>query len=1148
MEDDSWGSYEDPNIIDAQINQNGSMQNITGFCYADEDPDEDSNSHQSEDVKEKKTSSPMDPGTSFFAQDTDSDTDNDADIHSFYQEESTFQPSFSQSSAPIFSQLSQSSNLSHSELSHMDESAQESMFSQSSHRDIEVDRQQKKMERKRKRKEQSLFTKKRPKYHLSEEQRKRGVIYHRFKYEKRVDVSQERDVGGSIEYLVRQKLKEPGEQIRLLKIAKERELLRIKKEEEEHNKATQRENDLLWGMADRRDNAENVASVSLPNDNQITELKANKSGLNWNFLEDGFITMPKDQAKELPYYIYNISNRNLRQTKGDEKFSNASDSSEQDEKHTFVQRDPSERRNTKHSDRDTNMVFTPRRRRRKLIKWDTSSHPSLPLHFNQLNTKMDLRSFTTMNSLGQDDMALLHGRIAKRLWARLVAGGVTLKMMQEYNKLVLVSKMSSIKDEDSASEISHSSESSESYSAANTHGGSDFRSQYSSETVFRSQPIIGVDQVYHREIQNPVARLMSLVHTLPNITHRNRFYIKNANELGGLRVLWENEFKPLITYLYKQNKVSSMEIKALQSFLGVDGNISPGPFWYSDPAMHTDITKLYTQMLKYRTMILRRLKELMNNVAVGKHEDEVASPITNAGVDKASDITTNRMNKNVCLKIKAEQPSKTNVDVQTDNSKVEVETEAAIPSVEDTSKLIPCMLDTIPLDDSSGDTNGDKYAKIMHESNFDVTNMYIALSSFLNELTASKAQIYNFQQLDTPSPLERGNYRSAERALGIWNRIIDEYLSLAEKQSRPPDMNLYKRDGKVPQHAPFAQTVLARQAYVSNRGIIGHKNSINSVHRPSSQLSDMKEEEEEGYESEDSLEEEGDNNGQSSGQKELESIRLSASDIVKRGKEYLINESLQHFAPIHFTTGVAMLSEHLTPVTTEIISRPSCFDSKDEHTPFDLIKKTLTCLDNTGELISNPTDSISRWDARGKVVDEILVNSWENATTIFRRCIREDSQNLDYWTWYVATLLGIVCVSSAVPLSSNANDFDAYCENDASGRLNNPAQEKQQHLRYQLDFYDEKRKHALQAVRDFIDITNKFDCPMFHSAVCSMLEWNCAITLMDEQKLDDTKDLSISAVKRLYVHHVSFKKSLSLLICRCCIRLIAIFFRLITGR
>lgn len=1114
------------------------------FSEGSEDDGDGAETNVNNDSNAKKSSSYAASSPSIlFDQDLD-ESENDSNeypnshsqpdaLHSFYNEASMLQTPFSQSPTPVFSQLSQVSNLSVAELSRMEES----LLSQSSHRDVEMERQRKKAERKRTRNQWSrVENKKRKRYILSERQVKRDLGYYRFKYEKSFDISKEEDVGGSMEYLIRQKFKEPGEQRRLMKVAREREDQRIKREREEQDEIERKRHDSLWKMSsdihdddqlDTLDGGSRHKDAPVQNSSPSTAFKPQP---NWNFLEEGYVTMPTNQAKELPYYIINISNRKYGQGKVERKTQSqvrhynglwledcTSDASEDKKKNAST----------------TSLTTAQRKQRRKGYNTPNGNQQNssitrsraFPLHFNQLNPRMDLRSFSNIKYCGQDGTTLLHGRNARRMWARLVAGGVTYKMLEEYNRNTPDGTPHTTKQEGPASDVSHSSGSSDSFDASDIYGSSDYRSKYNSQATFGSTSVIGIGDDFNVDNgkgkglkNNTVLRLMELVHTLPKFTHRSRFYIKIATELGALRQMWEREFRqwlePPEKNLGHTDILSPAELWALKSFFGVDGNISPGPFWCADPAMSTAPSKIFNQIQTIRLKLIPRLRRLVEHTESPSLPSERNCPPSDDQQDSEN------IDAFVVSKTDHVEGTFTNDSARReDNEKLDNASKEELPSVEHTKasthnedrmKSLSCsLLDTIK---PGGVPGGfDKYAKVMHEANVDVTNIGISLSSFLDELTASLGRMHNLNQIGTFSLSQRAEIRAARENAGMWNDTIDAYLSLAETQSRPLDLKIYKRDAKSPQCAPLAQSVMARQAYIANSGGILHKrNERRPLH--AWQGSNVKEEED-CYESDDHYQDESNLPNESLDQKELRSIQISAREIAKRGKEYSTSENLSIFTNIHLTTGIAMLAEHLTPLTAEVISRACSVDCVERRTPFDLVRTVLFDLDSSNKLISSPFDEKSRWNARGKVIDEIIVESWENAALLFRQCIEEEPRNVDHWTWYVATLLGIVCVSSGLPVS-------LYDQDDVIVAVKSEISSNEK--RYQLQFYDKRRDRASIAMKDFVQVTETEDCPMFHLAVSSMLEWRQAIALMHRPvSTHDTFGLDVRLLHAFHVSHMT---------------------------
>eukprot|EP00956_Cyclotella_meneghiniana_P013715 scaffold19997_cov84-Cyclotella_meneghiniana.AAC.9 len=1052
-------------------------------------------------------------------QDPDNTTDIDT-ILSFYENDDDTTNNTMSLLPGVFSQLSQASNLSATDLSVMDNtSIQESMHSQLSsshhHQTIEMDRQRVKLERRKRNQQREsssvMKKKKRKQYILSTKQIERRRMYRRIKYEKSIDLSNEVDVGDSMEYIVRDHLNTEEMQSKLMQIARTREEVRRKEERD----VLDCERGKLWGMIDNdgimgkekavdSNNDATAATESRGDDTHEAAPSKSSSGPNWNFQQEGYVTMPSGQAKELSYYIYNIlsERKSLVGMMDDgEEGLITSDSVNNNSCTSSISYNFDEEGLSKSGRTKCSKVSSTRRKKprnnKNIIQWDDdhdTNRNSFPLYFNQLNPKLDLRSFTTWNNMGQENMILLHGRLARRLWIRMIAGGVTCNTIRQCLPNRLLSSTTAAADDNNHdqaikqelidSDMSNSSQSSESSVASvDIYGSSDYRSQFNQSTILDTGSVGNVMDQGH-ESNDPIHILTSLIHGLPRYTHRNRFYLKVATELGGLRQLWETEIQPNLPVL--EPKLSCMELRALKSFLGVDGGI---PFWCSDPAMSTDVNRLYKRMQKMRLKLIPRLRRLIRSAGGSLRVDskttvqEISDPgevVVNDAVDAKSGESTEKtaIDEKTTSNTSGIETKQDSIDIQPVKSDEadDVNTGEVDVSNNYMPELSGSLLGATDEADSSLE-RADKYAKVVHEADMDVTNISVALSSFLNELTTS----------------------SVKNNTEMWSETIDEYLSLVESQSRPADMNLNKRDGKVPQCSTLATSVLIRQAYTSNSGIKG---------RIRRQKSNIKTEEDEEYEEVDNYPTEDYGPTQ-----ELQTIQQSGNDLIKRGRDYLLNDNLQLFTSIHLTTGVAMLSEHLTPLSAEIISKPYSPDDPYARTPFELIMKTLVCLEENDQLISRPTDAKSRWDARGKVIDQVLVNSWESAAVIFRRCVKEDPHTVDNWLWYVGTLLGIVCVSSGVRMTSKTllKMVDSKYEDSFD--------QSHDEVRYQLDFYDEKRVYASKAIEDLIKVAEKEDCPVFHMGVSSILEWDHVMNLLDGEASQLGYDLSASEVRRLFVDH-----------------------------
>jgi hypothetical protein len=221
---------------------------------------------------------------------------------------------------------------------------------------------------------------------------------------------------------------------------------------------------------------------------------------------------------------------------------------------------------------------------------------------------------------------------------------------------------------------------------------------------------------------------------------------------------------------------------------------------------------------------------------------------------------------------------------------------------------------------------------------------------------------------------------------------------------------------------------------------------------------------------------------------ELLQISLAGKEIFSSTRGHVNNEGLAVFAPMRLTIGVSIITEFLSSGSIEILSRQSYSGMKYDETPFDLFRLMLACLEEKGSLVSKG----AQWNKRlleRPVVDESLKDAILSAVGIFRQCKQLDPRNVQYWSWYVAALLGILCIASGTSLS-----------NDSIKRK-----------RRQLPCFSQARAEASRAVDDFIQLTKSEDCPMFYYGVTSMLEWKRAIMLLHRHS-------SFSTVNRLHAN------------------------------
>ena len=997
-----------------------------------------------------------------------------------------------------------SANLSVAELSRMEET----MLSQSSHHEEEEERQKKKLERRAKR--NSGVKAKRTARPPTEIQIKRRKAYIRFKHLKKTDLRDERDVGGSMECLTRKKLGERAERRRLESVAMAREDAdKMMGGVEEGNDALMRGTNLGFKSSEDHD------------------------GVDWNFFDEGYTTMPMSDAAKLPYYVYGNSKRRSSAVPEIDVISKAGS----DANHDADAGHPEKRRKTanlmfpKQSNVASGVCSEKKRGRPRdtITKVLSNLTPnaqacdegvprSFPLHFHQLKKRMDLHGMIDTVTPGSERMVLTHGRNATRLWIRMVASGVMARDFDDHRALKTDVDRTNVKFEDDS--VSNVSSSFSSKSSVHSYQPLGVFSQmsYGNTSVIAMENVDDESTTSVDEMKKtPLFRLMSMVHSLPKFTHRHRFLIKVAQELGMNRRLWEDELRSLLECTDgsdekggiekpKENVIvylAHRERMAIKSFLGVDGSLTSPPGWASDPSMPTHPTVLKQRVHCLRSSLLknlRRLKQERNifastlptedfdllrehkeaKIEEGEEDMQHIPPTTTSKSKLADDgrreptrVASSDKAAN-CVGVKKVPPSAE-----------EGEDGKPTAIIDESRVLLVSVMDEIQRHDLGA---VDKYTKIIHQSQIEISHIDAALASFMDHLTSSMARLRQEQQLDSSDFQHRRALKLMKEEVGFWHDSIESYFNLAISLT---EVREFKSPNVVPESAAQAKAIMATQSYLANGGGVGYGRK-----RWKSKLSSW-EVKEENNSSDDSDASDQDNNDMETTvpsrntltyleKKELHSIKLAATEIAKRGKDR--DKKSTSFTPIHITTGIAMVVENLTPRAAELLSRQPCPDSSENRTPFDLMSNMLALVEDEGSLISPPQ---SAWEARGNIVDVTLVNAMLEAALMFRSCIVKEPENVDHWSWYVATLLGVLCV--------------------AFGRTGDDHPGRQQ-----LESFPRVRRCAAVAVTDFVIFAQSHDCTMFHLAVSSMLEWKRPIFLLHRPRNGFCLELNY-----LHAYHVS---------------------------
>jgi len=496
-----------------------------------------------------------------------------------------------------------------------------------------------------------------------------------------------------------------------------------------------------------------------------------------------------------------------------------------------------------------------KRKKRKYIKQSQKPPPSpkyepenntlprsFPLHFNaSSNHRNDLYQGINKQTKSIDKLVFRSGRNVKRLWVRLVAAGGSL-MNEELSdsdeeedkvegsnpnnnsiankKEEDTKKEEEKKDSDSISKMSSNSSTSSLQSSSSSSSSSNDSyvepiSQLTNTTSIIDTTIVDTanqdeDEDMHdkrskrgKGRNHTTLRLMEMVHSLPKDTYRNSYILKIGQELGANKLLWEDKIQPLLKSTAVDEDGSSgmgstlaSQLQALKSFLGVDGNTIHSPLlWMCDPSLSTSPIVLRDYMNKLRKTLLKNVKEWSK-----EHKRLDAANSTLEERVTAEEATTNEMQEG------GEGTTIDDNEVHTKSTTTKMEDieifdpspvkgeegdpdELKIPSF----KPLKSLLDSQETQPNPGGI--DKYAKFIHESKIDISNVHVAMAWFMAQLTSSKAKLIEAEQQQQNNSLQEDRttlIKEAQEEVNQWNESIQSYLQLVESLTSVRDAQFYK--------------------------------------------------------------------------------------------------------------------------------------------------------------------------------------------------------------------------------------------------------------------------------------------------------------------------------------------------------------------
>jgi hypothetical protein len=227
------------------------------------------------------------------------------------------------------------------------------------------------------------------------------------------------------------------------------------------------------------------------------------------------------------------------------------------------------------------------------------------------------------------------------------------------------------------------------------------------------------------------------------------------------------------------------------------------------------------------------------------------------------------------------------------------------------------------------------------------------------------------------------------------------------------------------------------------------------------------------------------------------SSSANAQDIAKKlafhGQTYLKDTRVRIFHRIHISTAIATLAQHLPHYAGKILKQPIFDGSFKELTPFDIIRKTLSRMEQKEDISHGFQNSYSI--STSEIHANELIRYFQQSADIFGSLLNHEEEDLfECRCWYAATLVGLLCLASGVHMSNTVSPALPPAE-DNMLRLSQSDQQRFRHKEYCTI-----RLQCVRAVGSLLmsgERERGFRAgSKFHLAIKSLLEWKQASCLL----------------------------------------------------
>ena len=237
--------------------------------------------------------------------------------------------------------------------------------------------------------------------------------------------------------------------------------------------------------------------------------------------------------------------------------------------------------------------------------------------------------------------------------------------------------------------------------------------------------------------------------------------------------------------------------------------------------------------------------------------------------------------------------------------------------------------------------------------------------------------------------------------------------------------------------------------------------------------------------------------------------------MVLHGQVYLKDTRVRIFHRIHMTTAIATLTQHLPSYAIKVLKRPVFDGSLKEATPFDLVRKALSKMEQKEDIKHGFQNSYSVSSSEVHVNE--LIRYFQESADIFGSLLNYEHDDLfECRCWYTAVLVGLLCLASGVHIGQEVSPALPPAK-DNMLRL---SQSDQQRLRHKE--YCTIRLQCVRAVGSFLMIREREKGTSivykFHLSTKALLEWKQASCLLAMRPYLNSSD-AFYKLKCLHASH-----------------------------